>query len=208
MADRIGYAQPRCARPERGREERPQRSRIRACRILRDVQHLQPFANGEPNRVLGGLLQKFERPPFRVPPDRTRPDKCAAFDRNPGPLGNLGDRSDIGRHRARCAVRPDFQTELANRPRQTLDVGGDLRSGSRQADVCGVDSERVHALKDVDLLVDGGRPHGRRLQPVSQRLVVQHGDSARTGAVRVPIMDQRVRDNHNTSQTGNLKSEV
>ena len=51
-----------------------------------------------------------------------------------------------------------------------------LRPGAGQADVGGVDAERVHVVQDLDLLVDRRRPHRRRLQPVAQRLVVEHRD--------------------------------
>ncbi len=48
----------------------------------------------------------------------------------------------------------------------------DVRSGARQADVGGVDAERLHQVQDADLLVDRRALDRRRLQAVAQRLVV------------------------------------
>ena len=58
--------------------------------------------------------------------------------------------------------------------RQTLHVLHDVRPGARQPDVRGVDAEVVDEMKDADLLLDRRHPHGWRLQPVPQRLVIEH----------------------------------
>ena len=71
------------------------------------------------------------------------------------------------------------QPPSADRARQPLDVSSDVRTGAGQADVGGVDAERVHPVQDVDLLVDRGRADRRRLQAVAQRLVVEHHRRAR-----------------------------
>src|SRR4029077_1967791 len=64
---------------------------------------------------------------------------------------------------------------------------------SGQADIGGVDAEPVHMVKELDFLVDGGRADRWRLEPVSQRLVIEHRDGARRRSVVVPVVDQRVR---------------
>ena len=74
-----------------------------------------------------------------------------------------------------------------------VDVLDDFRTGAGQADVGGVDAERVHVAEDVDLLIDRRHAHRRRLQAVAQRLVVQHRDRrTRAGRVVVPVVDQRM----------------
>ena len=67
----------------------------------------------------------------------------------------------------------------------------DVRAGAGQADVGGVDAELVDQVQDLDLLLDGRRPHRRRLQPVAQRLVVEH-HALRLGrrADLVPVVNQ------------------
>ena len=72
--------------------------------------------------------------------------------------------------------------------RQPLDVLHHVRAGAGQADVGGVDAELVDQVEDLDLLVDGRRAHRRRLQPVAQRLVVQHARVA--GLAGAPILFQ------------------
>src|SRR4029077_7088706 len=64
---------------------------------------------------------------------------------------------------------------------------------SGQADIGGVDAEPVHVVKELDFLVDGGRADRRRLEPVSQRLVIEHGDGARRRSVVIPVVDERLR---------------
>src|SRR5262249_42922940 len=75
---------------------------------------------------------------------------------------------------------------------------GHMRSRAGQADVGGIDPERVHAVQDVDLLVDAGIPDGRRLQAVPQCLVIEHHERAATGrddGIMVPGVNQRMRRN-------------
>ena len=57
-----------------------------------------------------------------------------------------------------------------------------------------VDPKGVHPGEDVDLLVDGRRPYRGGLEPVAQRLVIQHGDRQRfAGSVVIPVVRQRMR---------------
>ena len=95
------------------------------------------------------------------------------------------------------AVRADLQPAVANRAREAFDVSGHFGAGARQADVGGVDAEPVHAVEEVDLLLDGRRADRRRLQPVAQRLIVEHRHGTGTGGIVVPVVDQRMRgDTH------------
>ena len=193
MSDSVGHAHARCPCTDRSGEQRAQRIGIGPGRVLGDVHHRQPFPYGECDRVFRALLQEIEAPPFRVLANRARPDKRTALDRHAGALRDLGDRLDVGHHGPRGAVGPDLQLFAGDRPRQPLHVARHVRTGARQTDVDRVDAKRVHAAQDIDLLLDRRRPDGRRLQPVPQRLVVQHGDRARTGSVVVPVVNQRVR---------------
>ena len=84
--------------------ELPQRVGIGAGRVLGDVHHRQPFAHREGDRLLGQPQQLVERPALGVLPDRARADERAALDRHAGALRDLGDRPDVGDHRARRAV--------------------------------------------------------------------------------------------------------
>jgi hypothetical protein len=48
-------------------------------------------------------------------------------------------------------------------------------------------------MKNAELLVNGGRPNGRRLQSVAQRLVVEHDDGRPLQRrVPIPVVDQRL----------------
>ena len=196
VAHRIGHAQPLGARPNRGGKEAAQRLGVRARGVLGDVHHLDAFLDREGERILGAFLEEVERPPFGVLADRTRSDERAALDRDAGPLLDLRDRPDVGHHRARGAIGADPQPSVRDRARQPLDVLRDLGAGARQADVGRVDPQPVHVVQDVDLLLDRRRANRGRLQPVAQRLVVEHRDRL-VGALRrrvvVPVVDQRMR---------------
>ena len=192
VADRVRHAHPGRPGADRGREQRPQRIGIGARRVLGDVHHREALLHREGHGVLGALLQKVEAPSLRVLPDRAGADEGAALDRHAGALDDLGDWLDIRHHRPRRAVALNVQLVGGNRTRQPLDVAFHVRTGSRQADVDRVDLERVHAVQDFNLLVDGRGADGRRLQAVAQRLVVEHCDRTRTGGVMIPVVDQRV----------------
>ena len=154
VPDGVRYAQARCASTNRRGEQRAQRVRIGACRVLGHIHHPEPFPDRKRDGFLGGLLQVFKRPPFHVLPNRAGTDERAAFDRHAGALDDLGDWLDVGGYRAGGAIWSDGEPQFADRLRQALDVCGDVRTGTRQADVRGFDAERVHSPKQVDLLVD------------------------------------------------------
>jgi hypothetical protein len=159
VADRIGNAQPRRPGANRGREQRPQRRRIGAGRVLGDIQHRQAFSDCETDRVLGHALQVVERPPLGVLTDRARSDEGAALHLDARALGDLDDRHDVGDHRPGGAVRTDVQAEFGDREGQGMGIGRDPCPCARQPDVGGLDPERLHFFQDVDLLIDVGRTH-------------------------------------------------
>jgi hypothetical protein len=94
------------------------------------------------------------------------------------------------------AVGADLHAPVGDRAREPLDVTRHFRPGAGQADIRRIDAERVHVPQDLDLLVDGRRPHRRRLQSVPQRFVVEHRHrpgGAFGDRVVIPVVDQRVR---------------
>jgi hypothetical protein len=170
--------------------EPAQRRRIGARGVFGDVHHLQPLAHREPDRVLGGLEQPVEVPAFGVLPDWRRADEHADFERQPGALADLDDRDDVGLRGAGRAVGAHLQPGLDDLARQPFDIADDVRAGAGEANVGGIDAEPIDQVEDFDLLIDGRRPHRRRLQAVAQRLVVEH-HARRLGrrADLVPVVD-------------------
>src|SRR6185436_19356427 len=102
------------------------------------------FPGREAERVRGALFEEVERPAFGELPDRARADEGAAFDRDAGPLLDVGNRLDVGDHGPRRAIGAYLQAAVADRARQALDITRHVRAGAGQADVGGVDPEPVH----------------------------------------------------------------
>src|SRR4029078_7925361 len=102
--------------------------------------------------LLGQALQAIQRPVLGILPDGTRPDEGAALDGETGPLCNLDDRSDIGRHGTSGTVGAYGQPRVDDLPRQPLDVLGDVRPGPRKSDIRGLDAEPANQVQNPDLL--------------------------------------------------------
>ena len=203
VSDRVGDAQALDARADRRRIQQPQRVGVGPRGIFRYVHRRQPLLDGEGKSVFGALLQVFDRPAFGVLADGARADERTALDRHAGPLLNLGDWRDVGRHRAGGAVRANLQPRVPDGAGEALDVARHSGSGAGQADVGRVDSERIHVMENVDLFVDAGGPNRRRLQTVAERLVVEHRDRPRTRRIVIPVVDQRVRRHTQEVTSGN-----
>ena len=71
-----------------------------------------------------------------------------------------------------------LQALIGDLARQPLDVAHHVRPGARQPDVGGLDPEPIDQVQDAQLLVDDRAADRRRLQPVAQRLVIEHDDGA------------------------------
>jgi hypothetical protein len=170
--------------------------RVCARRVLGDVHHPQTLLHREPDGLFGGLLQELDRPALGVLADRAGADEGTALDRDAGPLNSLGNRPDIRDHRARRAVRGDLQPPIGDRAGQALDVGGHMRARAGKTDVRRVDPEDVHPLEQIELLLDRRGAHRRRLQPITQRLVVEHHRRPAGGAFSVPIVNERMEQRH------------
>jgi len=192
MPHRVGNHHGARAALNRRRVKALQRPGIGPCGVFRDIHHGQPLLDREGNRVLGETQQLIERPPFRILADRTRPDERAALDGKAHALRDLRDGTDVGDHGARGAVRLHVQALVHDFAREPLDVAHDVRAGAGQPDVRRIDPEPIDQVQDAQLLLDGRAPHGRRLQPVAQRLVVKHHDGRFRRADVVPVVDERM----------------
>jgi hypothetical protein len=93
----------------------------------------------------------------------------------------------------RGAVRADRQLGVADLLGEPGDVGDDVRSRAGQTDVGGVDAEPVHQVEDADLVRDRRAPDRRRLESVTEGLVVEADPERRllpALAGLVPIVDE------------------
>jgi hypothetical protein len=77
--------------------------------------------------------------------------------------------------------------------RQPFDIAHDMGSRTGEADVGGIDAERIDQMQNANFLVDIRASDRRRLQPIAQRLIVQHHAAGRRGALEpVPVINQRM----------------
>ncbi len=81
---------------------------------------------------------------------------------------------------------------IANLAREALDVPHDVGAGAGQADIGGIDPEPIDQVEDPQLLVDARAPHGRRLQAVPERLVVQQDRAGARCVSLVPVVYEPV----------------
>src|SRR5206468_10015002 len=102
------------------------------------------------------------------------------------------NRLDVLDHGAGGTVRADPQTTADDVAAERGDVRDGARAGARQPDVGGVDPQAIHRLQDGDLGRDGRIDDAGALQPVAQRLVVEHDAERRFRrlVVQVPVVDQ------------------
>ena len=176
VADGVGEADALRAGADRA-VDRAARSVSGSARVVSSVTYITSRPSLTANVIASSVLFSSQSSvqPFGVLPDRRRADERADFDRQAGALADLDDRRDVG-DRA-CAPRSwrapsAWRSTISRASRSTS--RDDVRAGAGQADVGGVDAELVDQVQDLDLLLDGRRPHRRRLQPVAQRLVVEH----------------------------------
>jgi hypothetical protein len=77
-------------------------------------------------------------------------------------------------------------------PHERQDVLPRARARARQPDVRRVDAELVHEMEEADLLLEARILHGRALEPVPERLVVELDRGAGLAVGAVPVVDQVV----------------
>src|SRR5688572_7284100 len=119
------------------------------------------MANAKADRLFRAALEIVDRPILRIDADRARSDEAAALDGQAGLLDDVGNRLDVGYHRASSAIGLHMEATLENLVRQPLHVTSDMRPGARQPDVGSVDADTVEQMQDAELLVDRRCPHRR-----------------------------------------------
>ena len=163
-------------------------------RVVSSVTYItsRPWLTPNDDGLLRAPLQVVDRPVLRVAADGARPDEAAAFDRQPDALRRRRRSAATSLTTVRAAqFGRIFSFDVDDLARQPLDVADDVRAGAGQADVGGVDADLVEQPQDAELLIDGRRAHRRRLQPVAQRLVVEHDDRRRAARrVAIPVVDE------------------
>jgi len=66
-------------------------------------------------------------------------------------------------------------------------------TGAGQTDVRRVDADAIQQVQDAELLLDGGRLDGGRLEAVAQRFVVEENPPrTRVLLLLVPVVDQAI----------------
>ena len=190
MADRVADADAPGPGSDRRRVELADVVGVRPGRVLGHVHDRKPLAHGERHGRLGQAEHAVEVPVLGVLPDRRGADEAGDLDRDPDALRDLDDRQDVGLDGPRGAVGPDLHPRVHDLARQPFDRGDDVRARARQADVRRVDAERLHQVEDRDLVLDRRAPHGRRLEPVAQRLVVDLDGARGPGKTAPPALFQ------------------
>src|SRR5579862_8513281 len=193
MPCRIAEHQSPRATFDRGSVELLDRLGIRTRGVFGDIHHRK----AKRNRVLDGLFRRLQQevaiPAFRITPDRTRSNERRHFDRQASLLHNLGNRPNVALHRASGAIGRDLhfvRDDLTSQRRHMLDRA---RPRSRKSEVKRVDTERLHQVKNFNLLFDGRIAHRRRLEPVAQRLIGEAHRSRQTRRLRIgriPVVDE------------------
>ena len=89
---------------------------------------------------------------------------------------------------------PDREPGVDDLPREPLHVTNDVRSGTRQTDVCRVDAEAIDQMQDAQLFVDRRHPDGRRLEAVAQGLVVKQDGPRCRRLSPVPVVNERMHE--------------
>ena len=122
-----------------------------------------------------------EVPLLGVEPDRARPDEQAGLDRHARPLGELRHGLDVHHERPPGAVRADPQAAPVDLPAEPLDrlpLRGLPPPGSP---TFAVSIPRLSIeVQDLDLGLQVGIRDRRALEPVAERLVVEHHDGGWT----------------------------
>ena len=98
----------------------------------------------ELHRLFGGALEMVDGPVFDQTPDGARTKERGGFDRDSCALGNLHDGTNVVFVRSRGAVRLDLHSVGGNFTRQSFGMCRRARPGAREADIDGIDAERLH----------------------------------------------------------------
>ena len=139
------------------------------------------------------MQKKIVGPSFGESANRTGPNEGRGFDPQPRLLHDVGDRTDV------VLVGP-CRAVGANLHLLSGDLAGQRGHGinralprSRQSEGKRVNPQRFHQMKDLNLLGDRRIANRRRLQPVTQSLIVQQHRPRRLQSRRmvlVPVVDE------------------
>jgi hypothetical protein len=192
VADRVADTQAAAPNSIASLVERPDRLRLRSRGVFGHVHDRKLVLARERQRRSRVLQQQIESPVLRVLADVAAADERADLDRDARTLRHVDDRLDVADDGPAGDVCADAQSPVGDVLCQQEDVFARTPAGTGQADVCGVDAEPVHALDQVDLLVETRVADGRGLQAVAKRLVVelQGAGRAEPAAGLVPVVDE------------------
>ena len=193
MAHGVGEADAPGAALDRRGVQLAERLGAGARRILGHVHDVQSLGHRERHRLLGRPTHHARRPALRVAADRRAADEGPDLQAEAGRLRDLGDRRDVGLHRSRCTVRGYRQVVVDDLPGDPQHRLARTRSGAGQADVRRLDAQLHHQVEQLTLLGERRIPHGRILQPIPKRLVVQLDVQLRVveaAGKAVPIVDE------------------
>jgi hypothetical protein len=127
--------------------------------------------------------------------DWTRTDKRINLDRNAGALRDFDHRSDVTHHRATGAGDAEIEFVVGDFAAHPENIIERSLTRSRQSDVGDVDSDLIHQVDELQLLLDVRISDARVLESVAQRLV-EEGNSFRDDAAAssdlIPVIDQLV----------------
>ena len=142
--------------------------------VLGHEHYLKTLPGGIADGVGDGSLQAVEIPPLDPLPDRTRADEQRGLDCHPAELLRLQDGIDVGAMRATRAVRGDPELLGLDRPGEDDNVSQRRSACAGIADVGSVDPDAGQQSQERLFLLDARLADRRTLQPVAERLVVQH----------------------------------
>ena len=146
---------------------------IAARCVFGHVHDLKPQGAGVLHRILRGLEQEVIAPILRITANRAGANKGCRLDGESGFLRNFRDGTNVVLVRARCAVWANFEFLVRDFAGHHLNTRGVCATRAGQTDVRRVDAKRIHQMQQLDLLLDRRLTYGRRLQAVTQRLVVK-----------------------------------
>ena len=128
---------------------------IGAHGVFGDVHGRQAVGHGKLDGFFRGALEVVDAPVFDQAANGAGTEKRGGFNGNSDALGNFDDGTDVRFDGARRAVRFDAHVVVGNFARQRFDVVGRARTGTRQADIHGIDGQHFHQVKNFDFVCDG-----------------------------------------------------
>ena len=171
VADGIGEADATRSVIDRGAEQRREDLGTRARRVLRDVGDGQALLHRDVDRLRAPLGDQVHVPVLDVLSDRRRADERVDLDRHTGALRDLDHRCDVRDHGAARTRDLDLHLAVDGFLADAEDVFECAFARARESDVGHMDSEVLHQMEDLELLLDPRIHDGGVLETIAQRLV-------------------------------------